>query len=90
LSFCDGNDPEVRRTLVKRTVEHGLGMKKVRPALRVALRGWLGFVEAASLDWLEHHDLDRETLRATLANALTTAMLLDPEHGLERLPAAVI
>lgn len=94
-----GNDPEVasvvektRTTLVRRMLEQGLRAKKARPAVRLALRGWLGFVEAASLDWLEHRDIDRETLRATLANALTsaltTAMALDPEHGLE-LPNAV-
>lgn len=88
-----GNDEEVaavvektRRTLVKRIAEHGLGLKKLRPVVRVALRGWLGFVEAASLDWLDHRDVDRDALRATLTAALTsalmTAMMLDPQHGI--------
>jgi len=94
-----GNDPEVaavvektRHTLVKRIMEQGLALKRARPVVRLALRGWLGFVEAASLDWLEHRDVEREVLRATMGNALTsaltTAMLLDPEHGLELLPAS--
>ena len=35
-------------------------------ALRVAVRGWVGFVEAASLDWLEHRGLGRADLREML------------------------
>jgi AcrR family transcriptional regulator len=96
-----GNDAEVaaliektRRSLVKRIMEQGLALKRARPTVRLALRGWLGFVEAASLDWLDHRDVDRDTLRATLSNALThaltTAMLLDPDHGVELLPTAAV
>jgi AcrR family transcriptional regulator len=40
------------------------------PVLRVALRGWVGQVEAVSVDWLEHRDLDRATVRKILARSL--------------------
>jgi len=32
------------------------------PALRLALRGWIGFVETTSLDWLERKEIGREAL----------------------------
>lgn len=89
-----GTDPEVaavvedtRRALTRRILEEGLAIDKPRPVLRLTLRAWLGFVEAAVLDWLDHgRDVDRATLRATLAtalaNALQTAVQLDPKGGL--------
>jgi AcrR family transcriptional regulator len=43
-------------------------------ALRVAVRGWVGFVEAASLDWLEHRGLARAGLREMLIAALDGAV----------------
>ena len=43
-------------------------------ALRVAVRGWVGFVEAASLDWLEHRGLARGDLREMLIAALGGAV----------------
>ena len=36
-----------------------------RPALRIALKGWLGFMDQAILDWTEHRDLSAPKLRAT-------------------------
>jgi AcrR family transcriptional regulator len=51
-------------------------------ALRVAVRGWVGFVEAASLDWLEHGGLGRADLRemlvAALGGAVSAAAGADP------------
>jgi len=44
------------------------------PALRIAVRGWVGFVEAASLDWLAHGGLDRAQLRELLVAALGGAV----------------
>jgi AcrR family transcriptional regulator len=40
------------------------------PRLRTALRGWIGLVEAASLDWVVRRDLAREELVEQLAEAL--------------------
>ena len=36
----------------------------------LAVRGWLGFVEAASIDWCAHPRLDRVALRELLADVL--------------------
>src|SRR3954462_5192815 len=51
-------------------------------ALRVAVRGWVGFVEAASLDWLEHPRVGRarprEMLIAALGGAVSAAAGADP------------
>jgi AcrR family transcriptional regulator len=47
---------------------------EMSPALRVTLRGWIGFVEAASLDWVEQKELGREALGDLLAEVLTQAI----------------
>jgi AcrR family transcriptional regulator len=45
------------------------------PALRTALQGWLGYIDAAILDWVEHRDLTREQLGDLLVAAFTAALL---------------
>lgn len=54
-----------------------------RPALRNALRGWLGYIDAAILDWISYDGLSREQLRtmlqASFGAALLTAQQTDPE-----------
>ena len=45
------------------------------PALRTALEGWLGYIDAAILDWIAHRDLDRVQLRDLLLAALMGAIL---------------
>jgi hypothetical protein len=54
-----------------------------RPALRNSLRGWLGYIDAAILDWLSHGGLSREQLRtmllASFGAAVLTAQQTDPE-----------
>jgi AcrR family transcriptional regulator len=51
--------------------------------LRTALQGWLGYIDAAILDWVENRDLTREQLRdlliAAFAAALLAAQQVDPE-----------
>lgn len=32
------------------------------PALRIAVRGWIGFVESTALEWLDHREISREAL----------------------------
>ncbi|WP_437670979.1 TetR/AcrR family transcriptional regulator [Sorangium sp. So ce131] len=51
------------------------------PALRMALRGWIGFVEATSLDWIERHELDRASLRDLLADLLPEVVRLAMVHA---------
>jgi AcrR family transcriptional regulator len=42
----------------------------VPPEARVAVRGWLWFMDGACLDWIEHGDLDRAALRKLLLGTL--------------------
>jgi AcrR family transcriptional regulator len=54
-----------------------------RPALRTAIRGWLGYLDAAILDWTPAKDLSRAQLRdlllAAFGAALLAAQQIDPE-----------
>ncbi len=58
-----------------------------RPALRIAITGWLGYMDAAILNWTEHRDLPREQLRdlllAAFGAALLSARQLDPRIELQ-------
>lgn len=53
------------------------------PVLRTAIKGWLGYMDAAILDWTHHHDIPRDTLRnlllAAFAAGLMAAQQADPE-----------
>jgi AcrR family transcriptional regulator len=49
------------------------------PVLRTAVRGWLGFMDGACLDWVEHRDVDRETLHGLLLGTLMGAVLAAAE-----------
>jgi AcrR family transcriptional regulator len=49
--------------------------REPRPALRTALSGWLGNVDAAILDWIEHGDLSREQLGDLLLAAFGAAVV---------------
>jgi AcrR family transcriptional regulator len=75
-----GTDPEVRdiiekqRQLVMDRVIESLGLKGASPALRMAVRSWIGFIDAACLDWVRHRDVDRVAVRALLASSLQSAL----------------
>lgn len=65
---------ETRETLCARMVE-GIPIEARGPKVRLALRGWLGFVEAATLDWLDaKRRVSREGLRDLLAAVLLRAV----------------
>ncbi len=65
-----GSDEEVR-AVVEETRNHYLSRilgdlpltEANQARLRTALRGWIGFVEAVSLDWLEQRAVSRDELR---------------------------
>jgi AcrR family transcriptional regulator len=71
-----GNDPEVAevaedvRRAIRARILAGLGTPRPSPRLRITVTGWIGLVEAASLDWLEHDDLDDVRLVDLLVDAL--------------------
>jgi AcrR family transcriptional regulator len=52
-------------------LSRGLGVDPERPAVRVGLRAWQGYVEGATLGWLENRDLDRDALVQMLMSAFT-------------------
>jgi AcrR family transcriptional regulator len=51
------------------------GRRTPRPALRIAIKGWLGYMDAAILDWTEEKDLPREKLRDLLLGAFAAALV---------------
>ncbi len=86
-----GTDPEVaavvehtRDAIVARMMSN-MGFTEPRPIFRFVLRGWIGLVEAASLDWLARKDVTRKVLVRTLLESLYAvimiAMKMDPESG---------
>lgn len=63
------------------------GARKPRPALRIAIKGWLGYMDAAILDWTRERDLPREKLRELLIAAFGASLLaarqIDPKVKLK-------
>ena len=87
-------DPEVleivettRAAIVHRIQEEGLGIAGPRPVFRVAVKSFIGAVEAAALEWLERRDVPKEVLVTLLSemlvHAVTVASRLDPEAFVE-------
>ncbi len=76
-----GSDTEVQaiveaaRTAIADRIASRLGVTTPTPVLRTALRGWIGFVEAASLDWLARRDLPRDELRTLCASMALAALM---------------
>ncbi len=71
-----GSDPVVaaivedtRRQLLAR-LQRALGGEALPPTLRLTLRGWLGLVEATSIDWLVTRELSRDEVLALWVRAL--------------------
>lgn len=50
------------------------GVAVGNPLFRIAVRGWLGFIEAASIDWLSRPEVARDKVRDLILNMLV-AML---------------
>lgn len=73
--------PEIRDLIAavrRRTAERilaGIYPDGAPPKARVAVSGWLWFMDGACLDWLEHGDMDRETLHGLLLATLVGAVL---------------
>jgi len=72
----------VRRDTAKRIVDGLRGDEPATPALRTAVRGWIGFMDGACLDWIAHdRDLPREALHGLLLSTLMGAVLAAGEVG---------
>jgi AcrR family transcriptional regulator len=72
-----GVDPEVNDLLdrirlcsMERIVQR-LGIASPTAVMRIALYGWISFVENACLEWLNHEDVSEHELVELLADALT-------------------
>lgn len=77
-----GTDPEVleileetREVIVRRILVEGAGIPEPSALQRLALRGWVGSVEAVALDWLERRQVPRDTV-VTLLRGLLWATIL--------------
>ncbi len=49
-------------------------LERPAPALRLALRGWIGFVESAGLEWAENKAVPREKVSSVLISVLQAAI----------------
>jgi hypothetical protein len=72
--------PEVRdlvddiRTRTAQRILDGLFPDGAPVKARIAVHGWLWFMDGACLDWIEHRDLSRDALRDLLLGALLGAL----------------
>jgi AcrR family transcriptional regulator len=74
-----GSDAEVQRVMEEVRVRFlGKMLEDLpvppSPLLHSALRGWIGFVETATLDWIEQGALSQPRLRDLLAEVLLSAV----------------
>jgi AcrR family transcriptional regulator len=82
-----GSDPEVaaivedvRAAMAGRILDDLPLGSPASPGVRIAVRGWVGFAEAASLEWLERREVSRDELRDLLIRALTGAVGAAAQH----------
>jgi AcrR family transcriptional regulator len=60
---------DVRQKFIDVTLER-MGLAEVPPIIATLVRGWVGMVEAASLDWVERRSVPREELMRLLVKTL--------------------
>lgn len=83
---------EVRETMGQVRIDtanlilSGLGPDGERPATRAAVFGWLAFLDAAILDWIEHADMTRRELHAMLLGTFAGALVASGAGGATMLP----
>ena len=65
---------EVRRQTATRILD-GLYAGEAPAKARIAVSGWLWFMDGACLNWIEHRDVGREELRDLLLGVLMGALL---------------
>jgi hypothetical protein len=62
-----------RADVVSRLAE-AFELGDLAPAQRIALRGWVGFLEGACLNWLEVRDITKDHLARLLAASVSGAL----------------
>lgn len=65
---------EVRRLTAQRILD-GIYPEEVPPKARIAVSGWLWFMDGACLNWIEHRDVERDELRDLLLGVLMGALM---------------
>lgn len=65
---------ESSRDEVVSRIARDSGLDEVSPLLRIALKGWVGFLEGACLEWLVTKDVPRDDLIRMLAAMITAAI----------------
>jgi AcrR family transcriptional regulator len=65
---------EVRRLTAQRILD-GIYPDGAPPKARIAVSGWLWFMDGACLNWIEHRDVEREELRDLLLGVLAGALM---------------
>jgi AcrR family transcriptional regulator len=65
---------EVRRVTAERILD-GLYADSAPPKARIAVSGWLWFMDGACLDWTRHRDVEREELRDLLLGVLMGSLM---------------
>jgi AcrR family transcriptional regulator len=65
---------EVRRATAQRILD-GLYTDGAPPKARIAVSGWLWFMDGACLDWTRHRDVEREELRDLLLGVLMGSLV---------------
>jgi AcrR family transcriptional regulator len=70
---------------IENRLSKGLGVDPSRPAVRVGLRAWQGYVQDATLAWLDNRELSRdeliEMLVAAFAGIVQAIVAVDPESA---------
>ncbi|HLI71062.1 MAG TPA: TetR/AcrR family transcriptional regulator [Ktedonobacteraceae bacterium] len=70
---------EVRTEYARRVCQGLLGGREPSPPVGVAVSGWVGFVEALSLAWLEQREIEKETLCELAVTALLAIVEKTPD-----------
>jgi AcrR family transcriptional regulator len=65
---------QVRRQTAQRILD-GLYSDATPPKARIAVSGWLWFMDGACLNWIEHRDVEREELRDLLLGVLMGSLV---------------
>ncbi|MGW7408697.1 TetR/AcrR family transcriptional regulator [Streptomyces sp. NPDC054833] len=78
----------VREAIVGTIAEGAYGRSDIAPLARMGLLAWVCSVEGATLDWMDHAELSRDTMREllvkTLGGALRAIEELDPSYPAPR------